>query len=197
MNAKKVKRDFYTHEVVALTGFTKYMLDYLSREEIFAPLEDARKGRGIRRTYSYEDVVLLRALCQICSNKGKISHLREALQQFRKEFGPLKAGQHVNRVLFVQGDELCIFDEASGGRQLRTGQRTLSFVVDLLQISSDVASKIHVDSKTANISLLPSVALEAERIRTQNWEPMRLRREQRDIGVMQRHKGPGSKRKAA
>ena len=66
-----VKRTFFTHEAVVLTGFSKYMLDYLAREDIFRPSGRKEGISGSKREYSFEDVVLLRALKTICAGKGK------------------------------------------------------------------------------------------------------------------------------
>src|SRR5262245_27260453 len=135
----RVKKDFAIHEVVVLTGFSKHMLDYLVREEIFLPRIQTPRVRGVRRRYAYEDVVLLRALKAICVGKGKIRHLRDALRQFRDEFGALRPGQRVDKTLFVQGNELSVYDDLDRNRQLRTGQMTFAFVADLALISRELA----------------------------------------------------------
>src|SRR6266436_6107899 len=122
MRQQSVKSDFAIHEVVVLTGFTKYMLDYLARDKIFAPSQSTQGHRGRRRRYTYKDVVLLRALHAICAGKGKISHLRESLVSFRKRFGPITPGEKLERLLIVQGDKLCTYRVGEGPIELVTGQ---------------------------------------------------------------------------
>lgn len=176
MNDCSVKLYFQVHEVVVLTGFTKYMLDYLARDEIFIPSGQSTKGRGVRRKYSYEDVVLLKALHKICANNGKIRHLREALGKFREEFGPLSPKQKLDKQLFIQGNELCCFTSAEGGRQIRSGQMTFSFVIDLAVVSNEVASSIIVDKSSRGFRLIPSMAEKAETEKQRVWAPIKARR---------------------
>ena len=114
MNHPTVKHTFLTHEVVVLTGFSKYMLDYLSREDIFRPSGRKEGGPGNRRKYTFEDVVLLRALKTICTGKGKIRHFARSLKNYRKTFGPLLPGQQIEKFLVVQGNSLCAYGCGEG-----------------------------------------------------------------------------------
>lgn len=168
---------------MVLTNFTKPMLDYLAREDIFPPSGPVNLHRGVRRRYSYEDVVLLRALNTICEGKGKIRHLKDALLRFRNEFGPMRPGQRLDRQLFVQGNELCVYSSVEGGRQLRSGQMTLSFVVDLSVVTAEIASCVDVEPKSQLFSLTSAAARRAEQKRQAIWEELRaarLRRMQRE-----------------
>jgi hypothetical protein len=172
-----VKSTFFVHEVVVLTGFTKYMLDYLAREDIFAPSDIGKSSRGVRRRYTYEDVVLLRALNAICIGKGKIRHLKDALLRFRTTFGSMKPGQRLDKQLYVQGDELCVFTSAEGGRQLRSGQMTFSFVVDLSAVNQALSDCVEVEPRTGELRLNSEAARAAEEERQRIWSAVRTRRE--------------------
>jgi MerR HTH family regulatory protein len=171
-----VKSHFATHEVVVLTGFTKHMLDYLVREGIFRPSMDNGGTRGVRRRYKYEDVVLLKALHSICAGKGKIRHLKESLAALRREIGPISPGSRLDKLLFVQGSELCLRTDSEGGRQLRTGQLTLGFFVDLRAVTSQLAETIRLDRRTGVAKLTPEVAALAEAERQKIWAPIRASR---------------------
>jgi hypothetical protein len=174
---KTVTWTFLVHEVVVLTGFTKYMLDYLAREDIFAPSSTEKSSRGVRRRYTYEDVVLLRALNAICAGKGKIRHLKDALVRFRATFGPMRPGQRLDKQLYVQGDELCVFTSAEGGRQLRSGQMTFSFVVDLSAVSQALADCVEFEPRTGEFRLTNEAARKAEEERQKTWSTVKTRRE--------------------
>jgi DNA-binding transcriptional MerR regulator len=176
MKAQNVKSAFAIHEVVALTGFSKYMLDYLVRDAIFVPTGRANGRRGARRQYTYSDVVILRALHAICVGKGKIRHLKEALTNFRSEFGQITPGQKLESLLFVLGDELYVYTAAEGGRHLRSGQGTLSFVIDLGHVSKEIADCVVVNRETHQFSLTPVAARKAEDERQRIWAPMKARR---------------------
>ena len=176
MKDENVKSSFAIHEVVVLSGFTKYMLDYLAREDIFRPSIGKAGTKGRRRCYSYEDVVLLRALHAVCVGKGKIRHLKDSLRALRKEFGPITPGQQVDNFLFVQGNELCLYTPQEGGRQLRSGQMTLSFVIDMRAVSNHIANAVKVDARSGVISLTRGNALKAEAERQRIWSPIKTRR---------------------
>jgi hypothetical protein len=172
-----VKRTFYTHEAVVLTGFSKYMLDYLAREDIFRPSGRNVGVPGSKRQYSFEDVVLLRALKTICVGKGKIRHFTRSLKNYRKTFGPLLPGQRVEEFLVVQGNRLCAYDRGEGPIDLITGQRTLSFIVDLGMVVQDVERHVIIDAKTNGLRLTRAAKQKADAERERNWAPIRARRE--------------------
>jgi len=177
MSSSSVKRTFFTHEVVVLTGFSKYMLDYLAREDIFRPSGRNAGVPGARREYSFEDVVLLRALKTICVGKGKIRHFTRSLKSYRRTFGPLLPRQRIAEFLVVQGNKLCACDCGEGPIDLMTGQRTLLFVVDLRVVVQDVERHVVIDRKTSGFQLTKAAKLRADAERERNWAPIRARRE--------------------
>jgi hypothetical protein len=176
MTRTTVKSFFAIHEVVVLTGFSKYMLDYLAREDIFAPAAGAVSGRGRPRRYSYEDVVLLRALHAVCAGKGKIRHLKPALAAFRKGFGRMTPGQRLDLVLCVQGDELCVRGEGESLMRLRDSQLSFAFWVDMSMVTKDVAACIEVDPATGHFKLTSEAASKAAEQKQLAWNPIRDRR---------------------
>lgn len=178
MSRRSVKKSFAIHEVVVLTGFSKYMLDYLAREQIFEaslpPIEERRRGK--RREYSYEDLVLLRALHAICAGRGKIRNLKSALVAFRKEFGQISPKQRIARHLVVQGDELCVVTANGTMRQLRDGQMTLSLVIDLAEVREEIDSLVDYDAITESFTLKSKAAAAAEAEKAKIWHPIAQRR---------------------
>jgi hypothetical protein len=172
----KVKTSFFLHEVVLLSGFSKYMLDYLTREDIFVPSIEKRTDRGVRREYSYADVVLLRALRTICAGRGKVAYLKQALKAFREEFGTIKPGQRIDKKLFLLGNRLHVYTPREGARALGSGQLTLAFVVDLPFISGAMAACVIPGPSPGSFDLTPQAKEAAEAIRQQIWAPIRARR---------------------
>lgn len=178
MTRDNVKSEFAVHETVVLTGFSKHMLDYLAREDIYRPIARQANGRGRRRLYRYEDIVLLRALHCICADKGKVRHLRESLTALRREIGPLEVGQRVEYLLFVQGNELCLKSGIEAGRQIRSGQMTFGFVIDLGAVSTNLAASFERRPNKNGYRVLTSDAKAlAEQERQRIWSRIKLRRE--------------------
>lgn len=176
MSSSSVKRTFFTHEAVVLTGFSKYMLDYLAREGIFCPSGRKEGIPGSKREYSFADIVLLRALKTICAGKGKIRHFTRSMKNYRRTFGPLLPGQQIEKFLVVQGDSLCAYESGAAPIDLITGQRTLSFVVDLGMVVRDVERHVVLDRATAALQLKKAAKLKADAERERHWAPIRTRR---------------------
>lgn len=175
MKPSSVKDHFEIHEAVVLTGFSKSMLDYLVREGIFAPSWSDCAGVG--RRYTYADVVLLRALKAICAGTRRVKNLRKALEIFRRDFGPLRPGARVNDTLLVHGNELCA-STAAGTLELDSGQYVLPLVIDLPNISKNIADSVRIDPTQPDLFCLkPKLAKQAEEIRLKHWLPIRDRRE--------------------
>jgi DNA-binding transcriptional MerR regulator len=168
--AAKVKTDFFVHEAAALTGFTKDMLDYLASQEIFVHSGSPRGRPGLRRRYTYADVVVLRALHQICSSSRRIKHLRKALAKFHAEVGSIRPGMTLQKRLIVEGSELCLYSPQEGARILRTGQLTLGFfVVDMVQVTEEIASCVEL-KRDGGIRLTEEAAARAEAARQRSWQ---------------------------
>lgn len=178
MKEKKVKTSFPGHEVVVLTGFSKYMLDYLARDGIFEPSlpPPEERRRGARRSYSYQDLVLLRALKAVCDGGGKIRHLKASLTAFRKEFGHITPKHDIARHLVVQGNELCVSDGQGTVKQLRNGQLTLALVVDLVEAKNEITSKVKYHPASGGYSLNPEVSQAAYAEKQKIWQPIKERR---------------------
>ena len=170
-----VKTHFDLHEVVVLSGFTKHMLDYLAREEILVP--QGARGRGVRRCYSYTDVVLLRALHGICVSKGKIRHLKQALAAFRASHGPILPGERVDTKLIVLDGDLYEAETATAVRRLRDGQLGFSFFVDLWEVTDQLAACVVANEGSKAFELKAEIAQQAEAVRQKNWTAVRSRRE--------------------
>jgi DNA-binding transcriptional MerR regulator len=176
-----VKSYFLVPEVEHFTGLSKYMLDYLVREDIFLPSASTADKRGVRRQYSYADVVFLRALSEICRAKGRIRHLRKSLLNLRMTVGPLRPGMRLDRLLFVDANDLCLRTSGEGAVVLRSGQMVLAAFVDLAEVTSRISEGIIVE-REGLFRLTDEAQAEAEKIRRANWERVRKARLLRKFG---------------
>jgi hypothetical protein len=170
MTQAAIKCFFEIHEVVVLTGFTKYMLDYLAREDIFRAGGVEYGTRGRRRKYTYEDVVLLKALNRICGARGKIRNLKASLAALRSEVGPLLPGQRLEKIFFLDGNELSLWTGKDTGRHLRSGQMTFAFVLDLRSVSEELGRIVKFDAKNNRVTLNEEVVAHAESVRQTIWQ---------------------------
>jgi hypothetical protein len=177
-----VFRLFAIHQACALTGFSKYMLDYLEREQIYVSSGNQKKGRGVRREYTYTDIVLLKALKSICDDAGKIRHLGKALAIFKKRYGSMTPGILPSEYLIARRGKIYVKSGESVIEEAITGQQAFSFVVDMSLVTKSVNAKIViVDSD--RFALRPSAKAEAEEIRRSHWESIKERRDQLQISA--------------
>lgn len=179
MKSPSIKSTFAVHEVCALTGFSKYMLDYLVRDGIYAPSTTMSiRGRGVRRQYTYVDVVVLRALNHICKEAGRVRYLRPALEEVRRRYGGVRPGDRLDEMLVAYDGTLHVRTNEGTLRDPITGQLAFSFFVDMAQVTKVLADKvIVVDRERSTFQLSQSTAEEAEIIRQKYWEKTRQKRE--------------------
>src|SRR5713226_1343969 len=82
-NMRVVKKKFPVAEVHQLTGLKPRMLDYLYRAGVLIPTLDPSPGRGRDRFYSFNDVVIGRALSDLLRCGISVSKLKKALAKLR------------------------------------------------------------------------------------------------------------------
>lgn len=178
----KIRSHFLIHEVSALTGFSKYMLDYLAREKIYVAGDASKSGRGVRRKYTYVDLVLLRALKAICDGSGKIQHLRQCLSTYRERYGAITPETPLNDVFVSYGGQLYVRDETGQATNTLTGQMVFAFHVDLAQVTKALAEQLEVDPVTKSISLTDEAQVRADNIRNEIWARIQVARDDRMSG---------------
>jgi DNA-binding transcriptional MerR regulator len=129
-------------QVALVTGLSKYMVDYLCRNELVTPSGNCPRGRGRQRQYIFSDIVLLRVVAKLL--KQRISVLR-----FRKSFLSAKQ-RHANvRELlarkYLVTDGLRVYLQNDGVlERLDTGQLSFAFILDLAPIRDEVSRKLGV-----------------------------------------------------
>jgi len=178
----KIKFHFLIHEVCALTGFSKYMLDYLAREKIYVAGDSSKNGRGVRRQYTYVDLVLLRALKAICDGSGKIRHLTQCLSHYRERYGEITPETQLNDVFVSYGGQLFVRDETGQATDALTGQMVFAFHVDLALVTKALAEQLEVDPETKSLSLTKEAQDRADGIRDEIWARVQVARDNRIKG---------------
>lgn len=156
-----------------MTGFSKHMLDYLEREQIYVSSGNPTKGRGNRRLYNYADIVLLRALKTICDDVGKIRHLKMSLDAFKQRYGGLQPGMSPGAFLIARRGKLYV-KNGSLVEETVTGQQAFSFVVDMSAVTKSLESKF--SNLEISFNLKNNVLRQAEEIRQRHWAPIQQRR---------------------
>ena len=130
---------FLIAEAAELSGLSRVMLDYLSRQGVLIPTAPGRRGRGNARKYSFGDVVMLRGLACLLGAGVSVHRLKKALASLRPQHkrilptSPLPArflvtdGKHV---FFRDSDALIDLDGS--------GQMSFLFVIEIENLRKEV-----------------------------------------------------------
>jgi DNA-binding transcriptional MerR regulator len=136
---------FSAKKAVSLCGFGSVaMLDYLQRTGIFIPAGSRKKQRGKRRTYTFRDLLVLKAIKRLLDSGASVANLKASLEEFQKrkwtaDASSLEDKDGVIRYLIVSADSIFLKKDANTLIDLsHKGQLTFSFIVDLDNLHSEL-----------------------------------------------------------
>lgn len=140
---RTVASQFTVLEASELTGFKPRMLDYLYRQGVLTPTLRANPGRGRDRLYSFNDIVMGRALSDLLRCGISVSKLRKALSALRSE--PEITPKNLPRkYLVTNGTDIFftnrtdVFVNVNKGKQL-----VFAFVIGIRRVHADVLKGCH------------------------------------------------------
>ena len=139
-----VEDHFPTNRAAVLAGFnTGHMVDYLARTGVVVPSVRATPGRGRTRLYSFQDIVLLRALNRLLKKGIPVQRLKDAQKTYCRLFERKKGRTLPARYLMTDGERV-LFEEEPGKIVDLTdnGQMAFAFIVDLKPIIEEVNAAI-------------------------------------------------------
>lgn len=133
-----LEEGFTTDQASRLTGCTASQLRYWDNVRLIQPSIQSTGGRpGVRRVYSFRDLVILRAIKSLKDNGMSLQRIRRAWNYFRRN------GVDPGDVKLVT-DGVSIFSVAEDADQLldalREGQ--LAFFVELDRITRNVEADL-------------------------------------------------------
>ncbi len=131
MGKAPVIQGFRALQVCKLSGVSPTMLDYLTREGFISPSFSTKRGRGIRRIYSFGDLVTLRVIAQLLLSGIEIRRLRRGLRNLQKRMVDAKPGDLPFRFLVTDGAEVFFRDTISVESLTRDGQFAFAFLIDV------------------------------------------------------------------
>jgi DNA-binding transcriptional MerR regulator len=137
----RVEQAFTAEQACRLTNCTHHQLRYWDRVGLVKPTVQKSGGRpGVRRLYSFRDLVALRVVRSLLDNGMSLQRVRRAWDYLRREGG---MDSHLSEVKLVT-DGKTIFrvssDEGEILDALREGQ--LSFFVAIDQIAREVEEDV-------------------------------------------------------
>src|SRR6266404_1093638 len=89
-----------------LSGLSRSMIDYLSREKLVMASGSPGRHRGRQRRYSFGDVVTLRIVARLLASGIEVERLRKALRQLQRRTKHIRPESLPFRYLVTNGQEL-------------------------------------------------------------------------------------------
>ena len=141
MGSEDLDDGFSAQQASQLTGCTQHQLRYWDRVDLVRPSIQGTGGRpGVRRLYSFRDLVALRVVRSLLDNGMSVQRVRRAWDYLRRN---AEMDSHLSEVKLVT-DGNTIFRVASGDDELldalREGQ--LAFFVAIDSITRSVEEDV-------------------------------------------------------
>lgn len=114
------------------------MVGYLARKGIVVPSLSRREGKGHRRAYSYEDLVILRAVTRLLEQGVEVTKLKADLVNLHKRYREQVRQRPDLKYLVTDGAAAYLLGRDGLLEQIRTGQGVFRFVLDVETLRSDI-----------------------------------------------------------
>jgi hypothetical protein len=118
------------------------MVNYLCREQIVEPSCDCPRGHGVKRHYSFGDVVALRLIARLSKVGVSPTRLRGAWKGLRKHHPEITLTSLPASHIATDGKHLVLCKPGQAVERLVDGQMAFAFVVDLAPLQAEVARKL-------------------------------------------------------
>src|SRR5687767_7553869 len=76
---------FSSRQVAKISGLSTAMIDYLCRAGIVAPSSAKQRGRGLARSYTFSDLVILKVVAKLLRAGLSVAKLKKSLIAVRKQ----------------------------------------------------------------------------------------------------------------
>ncbi len=140
---KRTTSSHYSAAMAAkLAGLSRAMVNYLCRAELVVPSGQARRGRGVRRRYTFGDIVALRLVADMCDAGISPVRLKKALLRMRRVHPTIKLTSLSARRIANDGRDILLRNKTDSLERLIDGQFTFAFVVELADIQREIRQKI-------------------------------------------------------
>ena len=142
-----IKSDFDSADAVRLSGLTRTMLDYVVRTGLLVPSGAARRRRGVRRSFTFGDVVMLRALARLLGAGVSVLQLRKSLRALRRRHPEITPTSLPGNVLVTDGYSVLLRDGDDVLEDLSNGQLAFAFVLELRRLRDETLAALSEESR--------------------------------------------------
>ena len=130
-----VKHHFTSNDLVRYAGLSRHMVNYLCRYGILEPTLSSERRRGLRRRFSYTDLLLGRSIGHLLSAGVSVLALRQALSTLRDKLSAVPLASFESRSIVIVGNAVYISKPGQPPVELTSdGQLAFQFVLDARQL---------------------------------------------------------------
>lgn len=140
-----VKSFFSAREAALLGGVRPTMVDYLCRAGLLVPTHGAERGYGIRRCYSFGDVVVLRGLARILQAGVSVLRLQRDLKALRRRHPEITPDSLPAPHLVSDGRHIYFANGNAALEAARDGQYAFAFLVEMTRVQHEVLAQLYVE----------------------------------------------------
>lgn len=136
---------FTAKRAAAITGHSLAMLNYLCRNGIVEPSGNGSRGHGIKRHYSFGDLVALRLVARLSALGVSPLRLKQGLRDLRQHHPEITLTSLPASHIVTNGKHLFLRKEGDTLERLLDGQLAFAFVIELPMLRDEVALEIERD----------------------------------------------------
>ncbi|WP_371135910.1 MerR family transcriptional regulator [Reyranella sp.] len=138
------------------------MVRYLAREEILTPSQrrEAAKPRSQHLRYSYNDLVILRAIARLLEQGVEVRRLKKDLALVHQRYVKEARRKPDLRYLVTDGRNAMLLEPGQALERLDSGQRAFQFMLNIDSLKQDVGSE---ERRVAGARRITSASLKKNR----------------------------------
>jgi DNA-binding transcriptional MerR regulator len=138
---------FSAARAAALAGISQAMLNYLCREKLVIPTVLRPRGHGLKRGYSFGDVVALRLVAKLCAAGISVQRLRKALAGLRKLHPEITLTSLPGSHVVSDGRDIYLRGKGDTLERAMDGQYVFAFVIELAPLRDEVVAGMLVSER--------------------------------------------------
>lgn len=135
-----VTDSFSAARAATLAGVSLAMLNYLCRSKLVIPTASVARGHGIKRAYSFGDVVAMRLVAKLSAAGVSVLRLRKAFAGLRRFHSEITIKSLPGSHIVTDGRDLYLRRRGDSLERLLDGQFAFAFVVELAPLRDEVAA---------------------------------------------------------
>jgi DNA-binding transcriptional MerR regulator len=140
-----------TKDVVRHSGLSTHMVGYLCRSEILRPTLSKVRRRGLRRRFSFADLLLARAIAKLLAAKVEVSAIRAALRTLRCKVESVPPSVLATKRIVIVGRAVYLTQAGTDAVELTAdGQLAFQFVLDTTDVRTRVPKSAQNRSRTTS-----------------------------------------------